>query len=278
MATYAIGDIQGCFDSFLELLGQISFDPEVDRLLLTGDLVNRGPQSLLVLRWVRAHERVCQTVLGNHDLHLLACAEGIDPLQPGDTIYDVLAAPDADTLLAWLCRQPFVWREGPWFLVHAGLLPQWTIAQAELLATELADVLRGPQRRDFLASRRGAEPRAWSPDLRGPERWRLVCNAFTRLRFCTPAGQMEFKTTGGPKAAPPGYVPWFHVANAQWHGANIIFGHWAALGYYRDDGLIALDSGCVWGNRLTAVRLDDGAVFQVRCEGVGGMKPSTPEG
>jgi len=266
MATYAIGDIQGCFDSFRRLLDACRYDPASDTLWLVGDLVNRGPQSLETLRFVRDLGTAAVTVLGNHDLYLLMMAFGAARKRGADdTIQPVLDAPDRDELLDWLRRQPLCHTEGEFCLVHAGLLPQWTAAQARALAGEVEAALRGPQHGEFIRNMWGSEPAAWSDELAGWARLRVIVNAMTRMRFCSPQGIMEFATKGEVANAPEGYLPWFEVPGRRSADAVLVTGHWSALGLRLLPNLLALDSGCLWGNHLTAVRLQDRQVFQVAC-------------
>jgi bis(5'-nucleosyl)-tetraphosphatase (symmetrical) len=265
MPTYAIGDIQGCHDSLLQLLDVIRFDPAVDRLWFVGDLVNRGPQSLEVLRFIKSLGDAAVTVLGNHDLHLLALAEGYGRLRRGDTLEAVLSAPDRDELLHWLRRQRLAWREGNFLLVHAGVLPGWTVEETMQRAAEAEAVLRGPDYREFLARMYGNEPRAWDESLADIERLRVIVNAFTRLRYCSAAGEMEFHHKGAPGTQPRGWLPWFEAPGRKSAEATIIVGHWSTLGLINRPDLIALDTGCLWGAKLTALRLEDRRVFQVRC-------------
>lgn len=272
MSIYAIGDLQGCHSALENLLEAISFSPTRDRLWLVGDLVNRGPDSLAILRWAQSLGEQVTAVLGNHDLHLLTVAEGFAPAHRGDTLEEVLLAPDREALLGWLRRQPLLHREGDMILVHAGLLPQWTPACAEELAREVESVLRGPDYRDFLARMYGNQPCGWEESLAGMDRLRIITNAMTRLRFCTPQGEMEFAHKGTPDQPPPGYLPWFEVANRASRDATVIFGHWSALGLRVEDRLLALDSGCLWGGTLTAVRLEDRRVFQVSCRSLPGSR------
>jgi len=265
MPTYAIGDLQGCHDSLLQLLDVIRFDPDADRLWFVGDLVNRGPQSLEVLRFVKSLGDAATTVLGNHDLHLLALAEGYGKLRKGDTLEAVLSAPDRDELLHWLRRQRLAWREGNFLLVHAGVLPGWTVEETMQRAAEAEAVLRGPDYREFLERMYGNEPRAWDESLADIERLRVIVNAFTRLRYCSVAGEMEFHHKGAPGTQPRGWLPWFEVPGRQSSEATIIVGHWSTLGLIIRPDLIALDTGCLWGAKLTALRLEDRRVFQVSC-------------
>jgi bis(5'-nucleosyl)-tetraphosphatase (symmetrical) len=266
MSTYAIGDIQGCHDSFLRLLDTCAFEPAFDRLWLVGDLVNRGPHSLATLRHVKALGDAAITVLGNHDLYLLMVAEGVEKRRgKDDTLDEILAAPDREELLDWLRRQPLCHVEGDYCMVHAGLLPQWDAATARSLAGEVEQLLRGPHYRDTLTHMWGSEPAVWSDDLAGWDRMRVIVNAMTRMRFCSPEGVMEFRTKGEVADAPPGYLPWFEVPGRRSADAVLVTGHWSALGLRVEPRLLALDSGCLWGRHLTAVRLEDRKVFQVDC-------------
>lgn len=265
MSTYAIGDIQGCFDSFRRLLDLIRFDPARDRLWLVGDLVNRGPHSLETLRFVKGLGEAAITVLGNHDLHLVMLAEGHSKRRDDDTLEAILAAPDREELLAWLRRRPMMHVENDFALVHAGLLPQWTVAQAAALAGEVEAALRAENYREFLANMWGSEPPSWRDDLSGWPRLRVIVNAMTRMRFCSIEGVMEFKTKGEVTAAPEGYLPWFAVPGRKSGDRVLVTGHWSALGLRIEPNLLALDSGCLWGRHLTAVRLSGRKIFQVDC-------------
>src|SRR5712691_6851361 len=265
MATYAIGDVQGSFEELQALLGTIGFERNKDCLWFVGDLVNRGPASLATLRFVRDLRARARTVLGNHDLHLLALAHGVVKEREDDTLAEVLAAPDRDELLDWLRRLPMIHVEADHVLVHAGLLPQWDVATAKALAREVEAELCGPRHREFLAQLYGSRPDRWDDNLRGIDRLRVVVNAMTRLRFCTPEGVMEFHTKGETAKAPAGYLPWFDVPGRKSAGSTLICGHWSALGLRIAPNLLALDSGCVWGRKLTAVRLEDRRLYQVPC-------------
>jgi len=262
MATYAIGDVQGCFKSLRRLLDLVAFDPQTDRLWLVGDLVNRGPDSLETLRFIKSLGAAACPVLGNHDLFLLAAGEDIVALRPKDTIQDVLASHDRLELLTWLRQQPLHRREGRFFMVHAGLLPQWNIDDAAKLAQEVEAVLAGPKYKTLLRELFEATPPQWDPALKGIDRLVSIARVFTRLRTTTPDGDMS-SYSGPPQEAPAGFLPWFRVPNRRSSDATIITGHWAALGLHIEDNLLAIDSGCVWGRQLTAVRLEDRAVFQV---------------
>ncbi len=265
MATYAIGDVQGCYGTLQALLEKIGFNPELDRLWFVGDLVNRGPQSLETLRFVRELGKAAIAVLGNHDLYLLKIALCNDVVRKrDDSLAAILNAPDRDELMAWLRARPLMHVEKEWVLVHAGLLPDWSIEQACGLASEVETVLRGDRVMEFLAGLWGDLPDAWDERLQGIDRLRVIVNAMTRMRFCTLDGRMDFCVKGGIKSAPRGCVPWFaHPLRAS-TDRTIICGHWSALGLHLSDGIAALDTGCVWGGKLTALRLEDGKVFQVR--------------
>jgi len=263
MATYAIGDVHGCFATLQGLLKRVAYDPRRDRLWLVGDLVNRGPRSLAVLRWAsRLDPERAVAVLGNHDLHLLARAEGLASPRRRDTLDEVLAARDRDGLLDWLRARPLFHREGAWAMVHAGLLPEWTLAAAAALAREVEGELRDGAAARLLATFRDDPPGRFRESLSPAARRRLALAALTRLRTVNGRGRMTTDFSGPPGEAPPGYVPWFTVPRRKSRGAQVICGHWAALGLHLDDGVAALDTGCVWGRELTALRLDDRKVFQ----------------
>ncbi len=265
MATYAVGDIQGCGAELEQLLQEIKFDPAQDRVWLVGDLVNRGPDSLRVLRLVRSLGDSAVTVLGNHDLHLLAVAEGVAEQHRTDTLHEVLSAPECAELLAWLRQQRLLHAEAGHVLVHAGLLPQWTVEQAARLAREVEAALRGPDYATFLARMYGNTPHAWDDALEGYKRLRVIVNAFTRMRICTPRGEMEFRFKGEVQDIPQGYLPWYAVPKRKSREATVIFGHWSALGLKLEPKVIALDTGCLWGGPMSAIRLDDRKLFQVEC-------------
>jgi len=262
MATYAIGDVQGCIGALQLLVQQIDFTPKTDRLWFVGDLVNRGPHSLAVLRFIRNLGDSGQVVLGNHDLFLLAVSEDIVPLRPKDTIHDVLKADDRKDLLEWLRRQPLHHRERSYLMVHAGLLPQWTAEEAANLAREVEHVLKGDHYKTFLHALFHEPVRTWNSNLVGMIRLATITRALTRLRTCTPTGEMS-NFSGPPEEAPAGFVPWFRIPSRHSANTTIISGHWAALGLHIESNLLAIDSGCVWGRQLTAVRLEDRAIFQV---------------
>jgi len=262
MATYAIGDIQGCFTSLRHLLDRISFQSHTDRIWLVGDLVNRGPDSLATLRFIKNLGAAAQPILGNHDLFLLAAAEGIVSLRPKDTIQDILTADDRADLIEWLRHLPLHHREGTFFMVHAGLLPQWTIDDATQYAREVETILSGPDYRTFLHHLFHGPTTPWNSSLNGMERLTSIARVLTRIRTCTSSGELS-SFSGPPENTPVGHMPWFHVPNRRSADAVIITGHWAALGLRLEANHLAIDSGCVWGRQLTAVRLEDRAVFQV---------------
>ena len=262
MATYAIGDVQGCFDELQALLGRVGFNRVHDRLWFVGDLVNRGPKSLEVLRFVRELGDRAIVVLGNHDLHLITQHEGFEKKRKDDTFVDVLGAPDAKELVAWLRARPLMHAEGSWAMVHGGLLPQWSIQLSRALAKEVEAALRAPNYRDFLANMYGSQPDRWAEALAGWDRLRVIVNAMTRMRFCTPEGKMEFHTNG--VEPPAGYMAWYE---ARRDDASILFGHWSALGLKLTEKIVGLDTGCVWGGSLTALRLEDRWLAQVPSPG-----------
>lgn len=263
MSHYVVGDIQGCYDEFAQLLEVVAFDPEQDRLWLVGDLVNRGPDSLSVLRHVKSLGAAATTVLGNHDLHLLIVASGHRASHPRDTLAPILAAPDRDELLDWLRRRPLVVREGEFLLVHAGLLPSWTHVDAVALSREVETALASPDHDEFFRHLYGDEPAQWNNGLTGYDRLRVIVNACTRLRFCSPDDAMEFKEKRGPEYSLPGFAPWFSHPQRKSAGVTVLCGHWSTLDLMFAPNVMMLDSGCLWGGMLTAVRLDDARVFQV---------------
>jgi bis(5'-nucleosyl)-tetraphosphatase (symmetrical) len=262
--TLAIGDVQGC-DASLEAL-LIQADPESQQSLwLTGDLVNRGHASLATLRRVRRLGQRAVTVLGNHDLHLLAVATGVRAAHRSDTIGEVLTAPDLDEWIDWLRNRPLAHCRGQTLLVHAGLWPQWSADEAMGCAAEVEHVLRGPDWVDFLRVMYGNVPDRWDDALSGDDRLRAIVNALTRMRFVDAGGRMDFAVKEGAAAAPAGLMPWFDAPGRRTAGLTVVFGHWSTLGLLLRPDLVSLDTGCVWGGSLTAVRLEDRAVFQVRC-------------
>jgi bis(5'-nucleosyl)-tetraphosphatase (symmetrical) len=261
MAVYAVGDIQGCYLELRQLLQQIAFDPARDRIWLTGDLVNRGPDSLAVLRYVRALGSAAVMVLGNHDLHLLATTYGTTRApRRGDTLQATLAAPDRDELLQWLRQQPLLHHDPALArtLIHAGLPPQWDLELARRCAAEVEQALRDDPEVLF-ADMYGDQPDRWSDTLRGGERLRFITNCLTRLRFCTADGRLLPRLKGSPRSAPPEALPWFDVPGRLSAGVPIVCGHWSALGFHATSDVLAIDTGCVWGGTLCAVRLDEPA-------------------
>ncbi|PIY27659.1 MAG: bis(5'-nucleosyl)-tetraphosphatase (symmetrical) [Comamonadaceae bacterium CG_4_9_14_3_um_filter_60_33] len=274
MALYLIGDVQGCDIALQRLLDTISFSPSRDTLYLLGDLVNRGPDSAGVLRRLMAYGDAAQCLLGNHDLHLLAAAVGARRPSRKDTLGEVLQAPDRNAMLAWLRQQRMAFllqhEARSYLMVHAGVLPSWSATQTMALAGEFEAVLRGPDLNDFLHQMYGNTANHWDDHLTGAERLRVIVNTLTRLRFCTPEGVMEFGCSDGAHAAPPGYLPWYDVPGRKTADVTVAFGHWSTLGWLGRDDVFALDSGCVWGGQLSALKLGSGAqaheLIQVQCE------------
>lgn len=264
MTLYAIGDIQGCRPKMNELLDRIHEQDRDARLVFVGDLVNRGPQSLETLRQVRALGERAAVVLGNHDLHLLAVSQGIRPAHRTDTIDDILAAPDRDELIDWVRRRPLALLENGHLLVHAGVLPQWTAQQVMALAGEVESALRGPDWVAFLRTMYGNEPARWDDGLQGADRLRCIINALTRIRFCSPDGTMDLRSKGA-QPDEPGYLPWFEAPGRRTEDVTVVFGHWSTLGLMMRENVISLDTGCLWGGKLSAVRLPDRGVIQVDC-------------
>lgn len=273
MALYAIGDVQGCDAELGQLLDALHFSPDRDRLWFVGDLVNRGPASLEVLRRVRALGGCASVTLGNHDLHLLALAHGFGKKKRDDTLDAILSARDRDRLLEWLAHQPLCVEDSALnlFLVHAGLSPQWDLSTARRCAREFERALRRDPTRLF-GRMYGDRPDLWDESLEGAERLRYIVNCFTRLRYVDAAGRLELDAKGSPKKTERGsLVPWFEAANAPWRGTRVVFGHWSTLGFFRNEDVIALDTGCVWGGSLTALRLDvpGASPLQVACASAG---------
>ena len=270
MACYAIGDVQGCFDELEALLKRVGFDRAHDRLWFVGDLVNRGPKSLEVLRFVRELGDRAVVVLGNHDLHLITQHEGFEKKRKDDTFTDVLEARDAKELVDWVRTRPLMHVEGNWAMVHAGLLPGWSIGKAFSLGKEVEAALAAPDYRDFLKNMYGSKPERWEDSLSGWDRLRVIVNALTRMRYCKPDGTMEFHTTG--IEPPAGFSAWFDARQAP---ESVVFGHWSQLGLKLTERVAGLDSGCVWGGSLTALRLEDRWLVQVPSPGyqrVGGKE------
>ncbi len=276
MTVYVIGDVQGCDGALGRLLDKLAFSKSRDTLYLLGDLVNRGPQSLAVLRRVMQLGDAARCLLGNHDLHLLAAAHGVRALHASDTLADVLQAPDRAALLDWLRTQPLARMDFGLLMVHAGVLPAWTAIQTIALNHEVSAALRASDYADFLQEMYGNQPAAWSDALTGSARLRVIVNALTRLRFCSASGEMDFATKEGAGGAPKGYMPWFDVPGRRSVRTPIACGHWSTLGLVQRDNLLCLDTGCVWGGCLSAYRvpadfaavidLRRGEVIEVPCE------------
>lgn len=269
MPLYAIGDIQGCDTELGALLKAVKFSADRDRLWFVGDLVNRGPESLQTLRRIRALGAAATVTLGNHDLHLLAVALGHARIRSDDTLEEILAAPDRDALLEWLIGQPLLHEDRTLnlCLLHAGLAPQWDLPTARSCARELERALQQHPERVF-EQMYGDEPDRWDDTLAGAERLRFIANCFTRLRYVDGDGRLALRAKGSPKKAlTRSLIPWFEASNARWRGARVVFGHWSTLGFFSNPDVISLDTGCVWGGRLTALRLDaaDAEPVQVDC-------------
>jgi bis(5'-nucleosyl)-tetraphosphatase (symmetrical) len=280
LAEYAIGDLQGCYDPFRRLLDKIQFDPENDRLWLTGDLVSRGPRSRKTLRFVKSLGDAAITVLGNHDLHLIAVAN--DVLKAGPfhvSLAKILNNDDCAELVDWLRQRPLAHYSESLntLMVHAGLPPQWSVADTLAFAAEVEGRLRGDRYMGFLKKMYGNQPDTWSDDLTGSKRRRFIVNALTRTRMLR-GNALDFTHTGPPDTAAEGLNPWFAAANARWRGTRIVFGHWSALGLIVNEEIISIDTGCVWGRQMSAVRLDQGpSVAQVRCRKKGRVQPAISE-
>ena len=274
MALYLIGDLQGCDSPLQRLLERLDFSPSRDTLFLLGDLVNRGPTSLAVLRRLIGYGNAARCLLGNHDLHLLAAAHGIRPPHRLDTLQGILEAPDRDELIDWVRHQRMAMRETlegqDILMVHAGVLPGWSAAQTMVLAGEVEAVLRGPHLAAFLSQMYGNIPSQWSPGLQGADRLRVIVNALTRLRFCSVDGVMEFDSKEGADSHPEGFLPWFDVPGRQTAQIAVAFGHWSTLGWLGRSDVLSLDTGCVWGGALSALKIGKtpaaNELIQVRCE------------
>ena len=265
MSTYAIGDVQGCYDELRLLLDEIAFDPAADRLYFVGDIVNRGPLSLETVRFIKNLGEAAVTVLGNHDLHLLAVAQGASKTKRRDTFGDILGAPDRDDLLDWLRHRPILHSTGEFYLIHAGLPPQWDMETAARCAKEVEEVLRGDGAAEFFTRMYGDSPTLWTEQLEGWERIRFITNCFTRLRYCDLEGALDMKEKGGPGSQAANLLPWFRVPGRRSEGAKIVFGHWSTLGFHLENDCVCLDTGCLWGGELTALGLEDGRRFSVNC-------------
>jgi bis(5'-nucleosyl)-tetraphosphatase (symmetrical) len=274
---YLIGDVQGCCSALERLLQTIDFSASRDRIYVLGDLVNRGPRSLDTMRLLRDLGSSATCLLGNHDLHLLAVAHGLRKPHRSDTMDEILAAPDRDELLAWLSRHRLACFEQGWLMVHAGLAPQWDLDTTLRLAGEVERQLQGDQLIEFLQVMYGNEPTQWRADLAGFERMRFIVNVFTRIRFCDADGHLDLSSKGDADTAPPGFMPWFEVPGRRTAGIPVAFGHWSTLGLLNRPELLALDTGCVWGGQLTAVRIDGGRrdIVQVDCEQA--QRPALPK-
>ena len=265
---YLVGDVQGCCDALERLLAEIGFSASRDRLVMLGDLVNRGPQSLATLRRLRGMGDAATCLLGNHDLHLLAVAYGVRPLHRKDTLAEILDAPDRDEWIDWLRRRRLALFDHGWLMGHAGVVPQWDVTTTLQLAGELESQLQGPDLGAFLRVMYGNEPSRWSEALMVHERLRFAVNVLTRIRFVASDGRLDLKTKEGVDAAPDGLVPWFDAPHRQTAGTPIAFGHWSTLGLVNRPDVLALDTGCVWGGQLSAARIDGGRreIVQVQCE------------
>jgi bis(5'-nucleosyl)-tetraphosphatase (symmetrical) len=263
MASYAIGDIQGCYHAFNALLARLKFNPKHDKLWLVGDLINRGSGSLEVLRWCYQHQQSLRIVLGNHDLHALAVVHHLKSAHKSDTLQASIDAPDSDALFTWLRHQSLMHAEDGYVMVHAGLLPQWSVEAALIYAREVECALQADSYLQFLANMYGNMPNQWQPNLTGMDRLRIITNAMTRMRICTEQGEMEFAFKGELQDTPNGYTPWFDVPFRQSQAAKIICGHWSALGLRHRDNIYALDTGCLWGGQLTAMCLETQKITQV---------------
>jgi bis(5'-nucleosyl)-tetraphosphatase (symmetrical) len=265
MSVFAIGDAQGCQAQVLALVQKIRASSTNPTLIFVGDLVNRGPRSLETLRYIHGLGDRAKVVLGNHDLHLLAVAHGIRKPHKSDTLEEILSAPDRDELLTWLRRQPLALWECGHLVVHAGVVPQWSVQQTLSLAQEVSNVLSGPDWLIFLGQMYGNTPERWEDALQGADRLRCIVNTLTRIRFCSDDGTMDFTSKEGNLGAPTGFMPWFDVPSRKTMDTPVVFGHWSTLGLTVRDNLIGLDTGCVWGGKLTAVCLNDHSVIQVEC-------------
>lgn len=272
MATYAIGDVQGCFDELQKLLEVIHFDDNKDALWFVGDLVNRGSKSLEVLRLVKNLKHTV-VVLGNHDLHLLSVFHAKDPAHITHNLDEIFCAPDGQELIDWLRFRPLIHHDQGlnYVMVHAGIYPYWTLEQAKQYAHEVGMVLQGENYVEILEKIYGNEPNVWNNNLEGIERWRFIINSFARMRFCNPEGRLDFSEAGGLSSAPKGYLPWFAMPRPEQKEYKIIFGHWAALkGEVNAKNVFGIDTGCVWGGSLTALRLEDEKKFSVQAIALSG--------
>ncbi len=255
MAIYAIGDIQGCYDQLLTLLDFIQFDKKSDQLWFAGDLVNRGPKSLETIRFVKSLGSSAVTVLGNHDLHLLATAFKQRKPHKKDSLTTILHAPDCDELLYWLRHQPLFHYNDDYCLLHAGLPPQWDFANTKAMANKAEKILQGDDHIEFFKNMYGDKPDKWHSDLKGMEKIRFIVNCFTRIRYCDKSGRLDFNHSGPLGSQPQHLIPWFEAPNRQSTDMKIIFGHWSTLGYHQSDNCYGIDTGCLWGGQLTAIKL-----------------------
>ncbi|HEC28830.1 MAG TPA: symmetrical bis(5'-nucleosyl)-tetraphosphatase [Gammaproteobacteria bacterium] len=268
MSTYAIGDIQGCLDPLQKLLKKIAYNPAKDHLWFTGDLINRGPDSLETLEFIMGQGNNATVVLGNHDLHFLAIAEGHGKQSTEDNLGKLLGSAELPSYIKWLRHQPLIHCDAElgYCMIHAGLPPQWDLDQAIACAREVETILQGDDYGSFLANMYGNKPSVWSDELQGIDRLRFITNAFTRLRFCNAQGEMCLAAKGPPGTQPQGFLPWFQVSGRSSRDMNILFGHWSSLGCHHENNTFSLDSGCLWGQQLTTLRLDDMNYFSVECD------------
>ncbi len=270
MATYAIGDIQGCYQQFMKLLKKIDFEPGRDRLILVGDLINRGPNSLSVLQFAIRHESSIDIVLGNHELHLLAVLEGAKSARPVDNFHDVVSAPERETIREWLCSRPLAIHDPELniLVTHAGVYPDWNLEDCLARAREVEQVLQSPVRHEMFAHMFGNKPRRWKESHFGWKRIRFIINALTRMRYIKDNGKLDLAEVGPPGRQQPGRLPWFEFPEREKIDPTIVFGHWSSLGVVQEPGILALDSGCCWGGRLSAARLDCDPyeIISVRCK------------
>ena len=257
MAIYAIGDVQGCYDELSRLLVAIAFDEHSDQLWFVGDLVNRGPKSLETLRFIKSLGNSAVTVLGNHDMHLLAAACSVPSTNTKAALKEVLAAPDRDELINWLRHRPLFHYDEQFCMVHAGIPPQWDFNQTKKMAQAVEKTLRGKDYKRLLKAMYGDKPNIWSPTLSGNSQLRFIINCFTRMRYCDAEGRLDFNFNGPPGSQPDKLMPWFAVPNRKSLNMKIIFGHWSSLGYYEGQNCYAIDTGCLWGGQLTALRLGE---------------------
>ena len=279
MATYAIGDIQGCYHAFTALLKRLNFNKDLDNLWLVGDIINRGTGSLEMLRWCYANQKNCKLVLGNHDLHSLAVAHRLKREHKSDTLQALLHAPDGHALLTWLRNQPLMLiandcNNKSHVMVHAGLLPQWTIDQARSLAKEVEAALQGKHYLDFLANMYGNLPNVWHDDLMGMDRLRVITNAMTRMRICTSVGEMNLTFKGELADVSAGYTAWLDAPNRQSQAVPIVCGHWSALSLQQRNNVTTLDTGCLWGGQLTALCLENRVITQVNFDVRDNVEPA----